>query len=263
MLRGLSRRGRWLVYGAVTVLSLVMLVVAFVFVQKWAPDWFAETKGLDAKGEVDARQGIRTVSVGLLVGFFTALAAIFAVRTYRLNRANQLNDRFATANEQLDHARSNPVRLGAVYSFEGIARESKKHHLQVIEVLIAYVRHHISVSGPDRRLAEPPEPSSSEQAAMKVLGRRTLAHEEDVKPDLDLSSRHLMGADLRDADLRDADLRGSDLTNANLTGANLRDAQLADTEFRDARYDHRTVWPEGFVPDAAGARLDEGYYPKS
>mgnify|MGYP000185296155 CR=1 FL=1 len=60
-----------------------------------------------------------------------------------------------------------------------------------------------------------------------------------------LGRAYLIKADLSNADLRDADLRGAYLTGADLTGAKLS----------NTKYDHQTVWPHGFDPDAAGAKM--------
>jgi hypothetical protein len=56
----MSRRLRWLGFpGAL----LGFVLVAYV-VLKLAPDLFAETDGPDAKGRSDARQGVRTATLG-------------------------------------------------------------------------------------------------------------------------------------------------------------------------------------------------------
>jgi hypothetical protein len=63
----------------------------------------------------------------------------------------------------------------------------------------------------------------------------------------------LGGADLRSADLSGANLTGAWLEGANLTGADLRGAKLAG-----ALYDGHTKWPDGFDPQARGARMAWG-----
>jgi uncharacterized protein YjbI with pentapeptide repeats len=80
--------------------------------------------------------------------------------------------------------------------------------------------------------------------------------------DLDLRNASLVNAKLRFALLTGADLRGANLTGANLRGARLgkcdrRRAKLAGAKLTDAEYDAITRWPEGFDPQAYGARLDE------
>jgi uncharacterized protein YjbI with pentapeptide repeats len=68
-----------------------------------------------------------------------------------------------------------------------------------------------------------------------------------------LSEATLEGADLGDADLAGAGLGGADLSEANLCGANLTRADLTGVKLARARYDFRTVWPEGFDPHDRGA----------
>jgi hypothetical protein len=68
-----------------------------------------------------------------------------------------------------------------------------------------------------------------------------------------LSEATLKGADLGDADLAGAGLEGADLSGANLCGTNLTRANLTSAKLAAARYDFRTVWPEGFEPQDSGA----------
>ncbi len=83
----------------------------------------------------------------------------------------------------------------------------------------------------------------------------------------DLRWVDLRGATLRDAaisasDLRHADLSGADLRNirfdvaqgnAGWRGCNLRYAKLDEADLRGVRYRTETIWPDGFVPEEAGA----------
>lgn len=130
------------------------------------------------------------------------------------------------------------------------------------------------------------------QAAFTVLGRREVAHERDIgaRAVLDLSETDLRrtllhtadlswavftradlswtglggatlaravftGADLTGANLTHADLTGADLTHTHLIAADLTGANLTETKLRGAWHDQATTtWPEGFDPDASGAR---------
>jgi hypothetical protein len=96
----------------------------------------------------------------------------------------------------------------------------------------------------------------------------------------DLREATLMRADLRGARLEGAALTGARLGGANLYGADLRSACLDGTDLRGtdlrravleccgdarrtteqggARYDASTRWPEGFIPEGHGARLEPG-----
>lgn len=61
-------------------------------------------------------------------------------------------------------------------------------------------------------------------------------------------------ADLRYANLRNANLRNANLRDANLRNANLYNAILYNANLRNAAANSRTLWPEGFDPQAAGVR---------
>jgi hypothetical protein len=232
--------------------GLVFVVVAYL-VLKLAPDWFAETKGLDANGQADARQGVRTAALALLAGLVAVVGAVYTARSFTLNRAGQLTDRFTKAIEQLGRRDELDVRLGGIYALERIARDSVEDHPQVVEVLTAYVREHAPKALPprDHRAREAQQstdephgrlgPDTDVQAVLTVLGRRTLAHEKDTMPRPDLSSTDLShasfrranlgraslsGANLRAANFNGAVLSGTALSKANLSWANLRQADL-------------------------------------
>ena len=71
--------------------------------------------------------------------------------------------------------------------------------------------------------------------------------------DADSSGCNLEGADLRGADLSRDNLGGpTSLQGANLTGAVLNGARLSG-----ATYDHLTIFPSGFSPQAAGMIEEE------
>jgi hypothetical protein len=118
--RSLTRRWRWWATGVAGLVGF--LAIAYV-VLKLAPDWFAETQGLDAKGRADARQGVRTASLALLAGTIGVVGAVYTARSFALNRAGQITDRFTKAIEQLGHEELD-VRLGGIYALERIARDS-------------------------------------------------------------------------------------------------------------------------------------------
>jgi Pentapeptide repeats (8 copies) len=58
-------------------------------------------------------------------------------------------------------------------------------------------------------------------------------------------------------DFRDADLTGADLLGCRFFECDLTGARLADADLRGASFDDLTRWPEGFDPQAHGARLDQ------
>lgn len=240
---------RWLGLG---VAGLIGFFAIAYDVLKLAPDLFAETNGLDATRRADARQGVRTASLALLAGAIGVISAVYTARSFGLNRAGQLTDRFTKAIDQLGHE-SLDVRLGGIYALERIARDSKEDHPQVVEVLTAYVREHAprrdTLPSPAEgqqhqeavvRSADVPpvpaieRPATDVQAALTVLARRTLAHEQGATLTLELSFTDLRGANLAGANLPGALLIGADLRRANLTAANLSEAHLGGANLIDA-----------------------------
>jgi uncharacterized protein YjbI with pentapeptide repeats len=96
----------------------------------------------------------------------------------------------------------------------------------------------------------------------------------------DLSNVNLIGADLKGlylcetnlsgANLAEANLRGTNLCNVSLVGANLskiflaeanlqyanlEEANLEGADLSGAKYNRYTIWPDGFKPEKAGAKL--------
>ena len=231
----------------VAIAGLVLFVLLAYFVMKLAPDWFVE-EGVN-KDEADARQGARTAGLALLAGAIGVIGAFYTARTFVLNQAGQLTDRFSKAIEQLGH-KELAVRLGGIYALERIARDSRRDHPQVIEVLTAYVRERVTrqdeaplePGAPDEHDLPPqaytspstpvPRPATDVQAALTVLARRTLAHDNGTT--LDLSSTALTGANLSGANLGGADLSQADLSWARLVGADLSEAILDRAQLMQA-----------------------------
>ena len=227
------------------------VVIAYV-VLKLAPDWFGETNGLDAKGRADARQAVRTASLALLAGTVGVIGAVYTARTFSLNRAGQLTDRFTKAIEQLGHAQLD-VRLGGIYALERIARDSREDHPQVLEVLTAYVREHAPREY--ERQPEGPGPfrwrlATDVQAVLTVLGRRSLAHERDSPVRLMLDLTELRRAKLTRARLGRANLSRASLEEARAVGADLAEAFLLLTDLTRA---------ELREADLSKARLDDAH----
>jgi hypothetical protein len=73
-----------------------------------------------------------------------------------------------------------------------------------------------------------------------------------------LTEANLESANLSHADMREAKLYKANFTKAKLSNTNLAKITWFDgANFQEAIYDHRTIWPDGFDPVAAGAILVE------
>ena len=138
------------------------------------------------------------------------------------------------------------VRLGAVYALERISQDSDRDHMQIMEILCAYIR----TNAPwDRTTPTPVKRLRADiQAALTVIGRRApdkIALERHKGFRLDLRDADLRGADLRDGDFAQARFWGSNfqfavLTRTNLKGAQLNDATLSYAHLFKTRFDAKT-----------------------
>lgn len=323
-MRWWSQQPSW-ARAAVGMGGVALFLVIAVAVVYWLPPLVAD-HDLGPKDEAEDEGRVRTALLALLAGTLAAVGAIYTARTFALNRAGQITERFTRAIDQIGNDKPLEVRLGGIYALERIARDSRDDHRQVMEVLTAYVRENAPPpSEPEtlrpemtvREFVQGPRPSTDVQAILTVLGRRDRSHERSPLT-LDLADTNLQGATLRsahleranltEAHLEDAHLDGAHLEDARLVaahlemaslkdahleraelranlelavlagahleGANLRDAHLekgvldgahlegADLKFASlegaslegAVFDAKTVWPEGFDAEAAGAR---------
>lgn len=174
------------------------------------------------------------------------------------------------------------MRIGAIYALERIAQDSDRDHVQIMEILCAYIRENAPLSlakgypadwftdpetGEPRVEHQPPEmirdwaralppPRTDIQTALTVIGRRTprqIALEERIvngkreRYRLDLRNTCLQGADLTKAHLAHADLsgarmQGADLWQARMQGAILGAARMQGADLWGARMQGAYLW---------------------
>jgi hypothetical protein len=163
-----------------------------------------------------------------------AIALAYTARNYRLSRQGQWTERFTKALERLDSP-SIYARVGGIRALEHVLRESARHHNDIVEVLVAFIRHQVPAAktskDPDDGIPRPTEPAADVQAALTVLCQRPRRREHGP---LHLAGLHLAGARLFLANLADASLSGTDLTNAVLGKVNLYGARLATANLTNA-----------------------------
>ena len=145
----------------------------------------------------------------------------------------QITDRLNKATENLGKSTDGgdpiiEVRLGALYALERIAQDSFRDHIQIMEILCAYIRH-----GSLKNKADKTEkPTEDIQAALTIIGRRrkwtkgVKRIEEEEKQDFRIKLNHCY--------LKGARLGGMNLTNVSFIGANLSDAWFNHTNISDA-----------------------------
>lgn len=150
------------------------------------------------------------------------------------------------------------VRLGALYALERIAQDSIRDHIQIMEIICAYIRENTREPRIDLDASEAVgttrylPPRADIQTALTILGRRSQArldHESNALESpyrLDLRNSNLQRADLADsrlgpvlfdhADLQAAGLRKANLQRARLVGANLQGATLVAANLEEAKF---------------------------
>jgi uncharacterized protein YjbI with pentapeptide repeats/type II secretory pathway pseudopilin PulG len=231
------------------ILALVALAGVSALVIRFAPPWLVSTKGLTGTARLNELSRVRVALVVIILGALAGVVALYLLRSTTRerreeNRERLLIERFMRAVDQLGHPALD-VRLGGIYSLERLAAESPEHHPPIMEILAAYVREH--APWPARGTGRPgngarpgaghggearSRPPTDVQAALTILGRRSL--EQDTDAPLFLSYTGLAGATLTGAHLERALLSGSSLDGADLFKAHLDAADLEGASLRGA-----------------------------
>jgi hypothetical protein len=256
------------------VASCALLLLTLIKLPKWQVASLPCTEHERFDAENEARKTLAQIigGIGLVLGlYFTSLqlreAQLAASANEQIARDGQITDRYIKAVQQLGttDAQNLPIRVGAIFSLERIARESKADYEPIMELLSAYVRHR---SGPplsseqrnalkNFRVTMPIFDSTYLGAAIDPESKRSyVVHWEKDDPgpphDVDQSwpnepvpediqaaitvigRRRLEYEDspwhrinLRFANLRGLDLKGVHLEGADLEGANLQDADFS------------------------------------
>ncbi|MFX0202414.1 MAG: hypothetical protein ACFFCW_40430 [Candidatus Hodarchaeota archaeon] len=230
---------------------ICLAVALFIFAFLWkVPEWQIASKIASSKEPVSTENRIelenstRRTWAQILGGVFFLITAYFTWRRVTATERNvliaqegQITERFTKAIEQLGDKEHLEVRLGGIYALKRIARDSKKDHWTIMEILTAYVRANAPWRGnadeaEEKRKGEEVKSKDSIQfrspatdkitlpadiqAIITILATRTLAHEIGEDRRLDLCQTNLRGVNI----IRGGFLGKSDLVGANLQGAN-------------------------------------------
>ncbi len=118
------------------------------------------------------------------------------------------------------------VRLGSLYALERIAQDSIRDHIQVMEILCAYIRTNTLKSD------EPDDDKPMRediQTALTIIGRRETWPNGKKRIKEEIARRYKI--DLRNCNLRGVQLTKANFSNANISSANLSKAIIGDTNF--------------------------------
>ncbi len=302
-----DNRPPWLVavaYGGVFLLPLLALLFMLTLAQimyLWFSPRPADPLALNL--HYLAIVGFLAVLGGLLATFFAYMRVFMAEHRTRVQESGILNQRIGTALQNLAAGRVlrdaqgnetlhplGEVRMGAIYSLEGVARDNPGEHCQIMDILTAYIRENAPAASAARfplpqwePLAEYasatthrsqeiwrdirfgkevaqsnawqwgqnlPAPRVDIQAALVAIGRRSKAQIERERADTRTDEKGYR-IDLSRTNLQHADLSGLNLERVVLHGAHLEGAILHKT--RLARADLSQAHLEG--ADLAEAQL--------
>ena len=225
--------GFWWIAGVVAVLG----VSGFI---SW--NFWEELRGENESLSTTIR------NLGLVIGGVIAIIlAIWrsrvAERQVAAAEGSLLNERYQEGAEMLGSDILS-VRLGGVYALKRLAEEHpEKYHIQIMELLCAFVRHPTGqVSNRDFQ---------GEAATQFEAGKREGNTFKGLREDVQAAMTTIGGRGKRRIrlehergyrlNLREVDLRGGSLPSANLSGADLTRARLSKVDFWNANLSHATL----------------------
>ncbi|MDX5593448.1 pentapeptide repeat-containing protein [Pseudovibrio sp. SPO723] len=144
------------------------------------------------------------------------------------------------------------VRIGAIYALERIAQDSLRDHIQIMEILTAYIRENAPAGKLEARsiLETWPKPRTDIQAAIDVIGRRT---DEQVKIEWEKKYR----LDLRETNLSGVNFTGGKFEGALLDGSDLQDCRFDNAKLKAVRMSRCLLnFADFYKADLTGAILD-------
>ena len=231
----------------------------------WPSEWRSQSwTWLGGKNGDEGESNSSTLrNVGLIIAGFVALIFAFwrSVVADKQARASELqastaersllNERYQKGAEMLGHAVLS-VRLGGIYALELLAREyPRDYHIQIMELLCAFVRNPIVDTATAYSREEGSSRSQSTlrlrddvQAAMEIIGRR-LDHQLTIEKEkgfrIDLNGAQLSHLSLESPNLSEALLRKANLTFAGIVGKEST-ALLRRVDFQDADLSGAHIW---------------------
>ena len=255
------------------VLAVFVILPVGLLITYWQWDWL-RSSGSEAASNSDTLR-----NAGLILGGILALVFALwrgwvaeqqsATAQHQANIAQQslMNEQYERGAEMLGNAVLS-VRLGGVYALKRLAEEHpEQYHIQIMELLCAFVRYPTRDSG----VVRPPDlhyESDSYmrtlrpdvQEAMQAIGSRSslglsLERSREFKPymrDAHLVYLQLRGANLSRAWLTNANLSSAVLPDVDLSCARLRDATLSGAHLRRANLSNAKLWSA----DLRGAILE-------
>jgi len=124
------------------------------------------------------------------------------------------------------------VRIGAIYALERIAQDSLRDHIQITEILCAYIRENSKTESLEstQDLIKRPIPREDIQTAITVLGRRGLTQKA-----VEVQNRYRL--DLRRTDLSGVNFSEGDFSAGLFSECNLEAARFSKCDLEGTRFD--------------------------
>ena len=193
---------------------------------------------------------------------FALWRSVVGARQVETAQRGLLNERFQKGAEMLG-SENLSVRLGGIYALKHLAVEHpEQYHVQVMELLCAFVRHPTKAKSADADGNEKEQsPRADVSAIAEIIRNRTDAHiqvERKAEFRLDLRYADLRCLYLDESDLSDALLFGAVLSWARLRRANLSNAQLQGAVFSELGSGTKgKSYQEKFLAKASCAHLHD------
>lgn len=248
----------------ILILGIVCVFGILWFIPKWQVDTYISSGDFQEKKEpIELENDTRRTWAQILGGAFFLITAYFTWRNLQIAKEGQITERFTKAIDQLGDKEHLEVRLGGIYALERIARDSKKDHSTIMEVLSAYVRVNAPWKGnaeqvKEKRMSEGKKSKESQESSqtltdisihpadikiiLSVLGRRTLSYDVREEYHIDLRETDLRKMHLDETNLDRTILTGANLSGAKLSNASLRKANLRDADLSDAILEYTNLW---------------------
>ncbi|MEB3312041.1 MAG: pentapeptide repeat-containing protein [Snowella sp.] len=167
-----------------------------------------------------------------------------ADKNLELADSKQITERFSKAVEQLGNEDSITVRLGGIYSLERIAKDSKKDHWTIMEILTAFVREKSKNRESGSKIPQ------EIQAALTVIGRRNTENDpKNVR--INLSGANLNGANLSEGKFNNANFYKTNLVKAVFYKTNLVKAKFSEANVIEADFYESTAKEANFYETIA------------
>lgn len=144
------------------------------------------------------------------------------------------------------------VRIGSILALERISRKNTDFHIQIVEILCAYVRLNSPASTlkSTENLKKRPQQREDIDLCIKVLGRRSTRNKQQ---EYKLRTR----LDLRNCDLSGVDFRKGDYSGALFHHSNLEAALMRDSKFIGAQFHYCVLsYVDLFQSELTGAYMD-------